>query len=153
MRQQAAKKPKVRPIEKWGRYTQTDVRWVARITGTALGALLFLQAAGHLVNEEGLYNPFIEPVHVTLRLVGLFATFAGAIVAWKWEGIGGVLIIAGLLPYNVSQGKVWFGGWAGVLQLVAVGFIVCWFLRKPAATGRSGDRAAQSQCTEPRGTD
>lgn len=147
-----AKKTRIRRIEKRGGYAETGIRWTARIMGTVLATLLFLQAAAHLVNDDGLYNPFIEPAHVTLRLVGLFATFAGAIVAWKWEGVGGVLIIAGLLPYNVSEGEVWFGGWVGLLQLAAVGFIVCWCLRKLCAIGRSGG-VCQPQSTEPRRKD
>jgi hypothetical protein len=148
-RQKMPKKAQSRFVTKWVGGTETGVRWSARIIGTALAVLLFLQAVGHPVNTDGLYNPFIEPAHVTLRLVGLFATFAGAILAWKWEAIGGVLIVVGLLPYNVSEGKVWFGGWVGLLQLAAIGFIVCWFLRKLAATGRSTGRVARSHCVKP----
>jgi hypothetical protein len=138
----------MRCIDKRGGYTEAGIRWAARITATPIAALLFLQAAGHLVNEDGLYNPFTEPVGVTLRIIGLFGTFAGAIIAWKWEGIGCVLVIAGLLPYNVSEDKAWFGGWVGLLQLAAVGFIACCCLRRLAAKV-----GGQSQSTGPRRKD
>jgi hypothetical protein len=69
-------------------------RWIARILGTliALGFLTFVVAEG---------PPPLSPTFLCMAV-----TFAGLLLAWKWEGLGGLLILGGCAARST---QFWFG--------------------------------------------
>src|SRR5581483_3603595 len=67
-------------------------RWAARILGTLL-VLFFL----FFIVGEGLPAPSELSSVEKLQFAGLAAILAGLLLAWKWEGLGGVLGVAGFL--------------------------------------------------------
>ena len=68
----------------------TVARWTARVVGTVILALIVTIAVG-----EGLPNPLNQPLVVNLLSVAMLAMVVGLAVAWKWEGVGGILILGG----------------------------------------------------------
>jgi hypothetical protein len=76
----------------------TVLRWVARVLGTALVLLIAAFAVG-----EGVPNPLHSSLAVSLCHVGMFAMLAGQIVAWRWEGVGGSLIIGSFVLFSVAN--------------------------------------------------
>ncbi len=96
----------------------TIARWTARIIGTLLLLLIAVFAIG-----EGVPNPFI----LSPRELLLFAAFAtmivGQIAAFRWEGIGGVLILGGFAFFSIVNHRISinivFGPWllTGLLYL------------------------------------
>jgi hypothetical protein len=66
------------------------VRWGVRGVGLLLLGLILAFAVG-----EGVPNPFRQPATVNLLSSALLAMVAGLLIAWKWEGIGGCLILGG----------------------------------------------------------
>jgi hypothetical protein len=112
--------------------TATILRWTARILGTLLLVLIAAFAIG-----EGVPNPLHGSVAENLLTAAFLAMIVGQIAAWKWEGIGGLLIVGSLALFAVvSHGvplNVIFGPWllTGLLHLA------CWVLggRSGRATG------------------
>ena len=72
------------------------LRWSARVVGTAILALIVTIAVG-----EGLPNPFVLSPRELLLFAAMLMMVVGLVVAWKWERIGGVLILGGLAFFAI----------------------------------------------------
>ena len=96
-------------------------RWAARAVGAPLFVLLVLLMLGDGVPNL-LEASSRERLFVALAVMMLF----GTILAWKWEGVGGLLILGGLAVF-VSADEVY------LLEIVLVPwvvtgvlYLVCW---------------------------
>lgn len=65
-------------------------RWTARVVGTAILALIITIGIG-----EGLPNPLVLSIREQLLFIALATMIVGLVAAWKWERIGGLLILCG----------------------------------------------------------
>ncbi len=74
----------------------TVARWTARLLGTAILVLIVAFAIG-----EGLPNPLAQPLAVNLLFAAMLTMMVGLVLAWKWEGIGGLLILGGLAFFAI----------------------------------------------------
>lgn len=87
----------------------TVLRWMARSIGTALLLLIVILAIG----EGGVLG------------AALWMMLIGQVVAWKWEGIGGILILGGFAVFATPPFRfnIVFGSWlvTGLL------YLVCWW--------------------------
>ena len=98
------------------------VRWTARIIGIAILGLIVVFAIG-----EGVPNPLQGSFREHLLGIGILTMLIGQIVAWKWEGIGSVLILGGFALFAiVNHGvplNIVFGPWlvTGLL------YLICWW--------------------------
>jgi hypothetical protein len=116
------------------------IRWSARIVGSLLAALVLLLVVGHAFSPEGLPNPFTQPPGVAIELFGLLLTWVGLLVAWKWEGAGGGMIITGQLVFHITEGRFWLSTMGELFDLVGILFLLSWWLRK-----RHGARSVEDQ--------
>mgnify|MGYP000876044226 CR=1 FL=1 len=107
----------------------TAIRWTARTIGIALLALIAAFAIG-----EGVPNPLRGSSSEKLCHVAMLAMLVGQIVAWRREGIGGLVILGGFTLFAVvNHGvplNIVFGPWL----LTGVLYLVCWW-REPKAAG------------------
>jgi hypothetical protein len=104
-------------------------RWTARIAGTLM-ALFFLA----FFVGEGFPNIFRLPWRESLSVLTISAVVAGLLLAWKWEGLGGALVLAavGLMPLiGMTRGIGFF------LVPAAIGLLhlVCWWRLRSAGVG------------------
>jgi hypothetical protein len=103
----------------------TVLRWAARIIGIALLWLIATFAIG-----EGGPNPLRGSLPENLATIGFLTMIVGQVVAWKWEGMGSILILGGFTLFAiVNHGvplNIVFAPWlvTGLL------YLVCWW-RKP----------------------
>lgn len=96
-------------------------RWAARILGTLM-FLLFLT----FVLGEGPPNPFKLANPEKLQFLGMIALFCGLALAWRWEGLGGLLSVAGfvlLVALGRSHLTMWTFWLPAVIGLVHA---ICW---------------------------
>jgi hypothetical protein len=113
--------------------TTTILRWTARVLGSLLLVLIAAFAIG-----EGVPNPLHGSIAENLLTAAFLTMILGQIVAWKWEGIGGLLIVASFTFFAiVNHGipiNVVFGPWL----LTGLLYLACWALtrRKARAIGR-----------------
>ena len=76
------------------------LRWVARITAVLTAGMILLIFVG-----EGLSDGFDPLLHLTMRETAMMAAFIilwlGLLLGWKWELIGGLLSVGGLIAFYV----------------------------------------------------
>ena len=105
----------------------TVLRWTARAIGIALLGLIAAFAIG-----EGMPNPLRGSLPEHLLTIGFQTMLIGQIVAWRWEGIGSLLILGGFALFAIvnpgvrlNQSLVVVGPWlvTGLL------YLLCWWKR------------------------
>ena len=109
---------------------ETVIRWSARTLAGLLAMLILTLAIGHALSSEGLPNPFEHPLPVQLEFAGMLVILAGMIVGWKWQKIGGLLIIGGMLIFHIIEGKFWLNWTFELFDLTGILFLLSWFLNK-----------------------
>ncbi len=79
----------------------TIARWTARINGALILALILALAIG-----EGVPNPLHGSIRENLLTVAMLTMIVGQIVAWKWERIGGLLVLGAFVLFAVVNHRV-----------------------------------------------
>lgn len=103
-------------------------RWTARI----LGALMVLLFIAFLLGQ-GPPNPFQLTAVEKLQFFGMIALFFGLVLAWKWEGLGGLLCVAGF-ALMVIAGHSHFTPWPfWVAAAIGLVHMICWERLRAAA--------------------
>jgi hypothetical protein len=102
----------------------TIVRWFARLLSLAMLLLWGAFFVEHTV--EWFDEPWRElpPAHVTLGHMLHFLMLASFLVAWKWEGIGGGMIVLFAVLFFVRADASHFIPFTIVPGLL---FLVCWY--------------------------
>lgn len=96
-------------------------RWTARTIGIPLFGLLVVLTLG-----EGVPNPLTASLRDNLFGAVVLTMLFGLILAWKWEGVGGLLILGGLVLFATANEpfllNIVFTPWlvTGLL------YLVCW---------------------------
>lgn len=101
----------------------TFLRWTARIIG---GLVVLLVAA--IAIGEGVPNPFQQTADVNACSLALVAMLMGQMIAWKWEGIGGVLILAGFAGFAIANRGIELNAVFAPMLFTGLAFAFCgWF--------------------------
>jgi hypothetical protein len=98
-------------------------RWLARLLG--LGLFLFWGAffVEHTVDWFGHPLREMPPWHVTLRHTLHFLLLVGLLIAWKWEGIGGGMIVLLTVLFFVGVNAPQF---IPITIVPGILFLACW---------------------------
>ena len=99
------------------------LRWIARIMGTLLLLLIVTVAIG-----EGLPNTLAQPLDVNLLFAAMLTMIVGLIVAWKWEGVGGLLILGGFAFFAIVNHGIRLNLVFGPMLAVGLIFLGCGWL-------------------------
>ena len=72
------------------------VRWIGRILSVLLLGLMVVLAIGEA-----------KPEHLREMVLGnaLFTILVGLVIAWKWEGLGSLLILGGFAVFAIVNGS------------------------------------------------
>ena len=114
--------------KKWFRHA---IRWIPRVVGTLLFVMLIVFAVG-----EGLPNPMKQPLVVRIELLAMFIMWLGLLIAWKWELIGGVLVLLGYTCFCAVEWQapnIQFP--FGLFLLVSLLYLVSWWSTKREKSG------------------
>ena len=78
-------------------------RWTARIIGT----LVFLLITAITIGEsDGFPNPWKQPPAVRVEFLAMAIMWLGLILAWRWEGVGGAMILGGFSLFWIAEGRL-----------------------------------------------
>ena len=118
-------------------------RWTARTIGIPLFGLVVV-----LVFPDGVRNPLTGSLRENLLNIVVLVTFSGFILAWKWEGLGGLLVLFGLALFATVN--YWFLLNIVLVPWLATGLLYafCWVgdagrvMCNHAAGEEKGDRRA-----------
>jgi hypothetical protein len=96
-------------------------RWTARIAGTLMALFFLVFFVG-----EGFPPIFRLPWRESLSVLLMSAMVAGLLLAWKWEGLGGAVALAGMVLFMLLTGTRGIGL---LLVPAAIGLlhVVCWW--------------------------
>ena len=112
------------------RYFVKTLRWIARIWGSllALGAILYIdQYFGGFISGEVVFYP-----DTLERLFFPYVSAIGFIIAWKREGLGGIIAIGGFVGTLIIDPSVSTQELLGGLFYIIPGFIFlsCWLFSR-----------------------
>ena len=106
-------------------YLDLGLRWMARGIGVCMVGFFVVFVAG-----EGLHPSLLSRSEV-LMSVALFVALAGVVIAWRHEGLGGAMSVAGMLAFyllNFTATGRWPGGFIFPLMFVpGLLFLACWW--------------------------
>jgi hypothetical protein len=120
------------------------IRWIARMWGSAIVALVVLFAVMHAVSPDA-------PPPTTSEWVGLaffpMGVCAGLVLAWRWEGLGGGISVGSYAAFYawmfVSGGGFPSGPYFSLAAVPGALFVLCRLLsrdgRNRASTARVTD--------------
>ena len=107
------------------------LRWPPRLIGLGLALLvLFTTIRDYLVGE-----PLPTRVDMTLpavlMFIGMLTMIVGAVLAWRWEGFGGILVLGGALLFglvnSLNHATLRIGIIEPTFAVVGILFLACWW--------------------------
>jgi hypothetical protein len=113
------------------------LRWTARIIGSLFALFLIFMLLAYIINPEGSDSGQSSiPGALVILIFGLWAVGVG--VAWKWEGIGGLIILTGsILFFAINPHDIWPPMLLHIMPLLAILFLLCWLkLHSPERINR-----------------
>jgi asparagine N-glycosylation enzyme membrane subunit Stt3 len=124
------------------------IRWVARIYGSLVFALIMLFVIGGLSHMAEHLSPkeYLNPITLFLSVLGLA-------IAWRKEGLGGMISI-GFILVNVVVGR-WILAISDppyvqllIFAIPGILFLVCWWLSRETAISNNGAGLPESESEE-----
>jgi hypothetical protein len=103
-------------------------RWTAAAIGIPLFCLLVVLAFG-----DGVPNPLTASLQENVLGIVVLTTLAGLLLAWKREGVGGLLILAGLLLFAIADNRSLLGIVVAPWLVTGALCLLCWWNRRNAA--------------------
>lgn len=81
----------------------TIIRWIARISGSLIVVFILFFLLAHLFGEDESGNGFRNTKEVISFLFFPISTLIGLGLALKWEGLGGIIAIVGMIGLFVVR--------------------------------------------------
>jgi hypothetical protein len=92
-----------------------NIRWVARLFGLLSAGLFLLILVLAFTNEDGIQAQAVP------KVVLLAISILGVALAWRWERVGGVVLVASALALGLSMYTTYpVLGPAGLIMVVLV---------------------------------
>jgi len=96
-------------------------RWTARAIAIPLFALLVLLTMG-----DGVPNPLTASRRETLFGVVALTMLMGCVLAWRWEGVGGLLILGSLVLFAAADEPFLLNIVLAPWLVMGLLYLVCW---------------------------
>ena len=109
------------------------IRWVARIWSILSIAFFLVMAIGEgfFARDSADFSSMRDKIAFTFFPIGIFL---GLILSWRWEGIGGVIVIGSIFAFYLTlwlyDGKLPRGPYFALLATPGLLFLVSWWLSK-----------------------
>ncbi len=110
------------------------LRWAARVLTLLLVMLFATMAFG-----EGLPSPWILTRPEKLAFLALIVMLAGLVSAWRWEAVGGILILVGYAFFALVNHQVIISWAFSLFPVAGILFLLSWVL---SSRRRGGDEEA-----------
>ena len=101
------------------------LRWTARV----IGGLVVLLIVGFAIGE-GMPNPIHQPAVVNISFLALTIMSAGQVIAWWKEGLGGLLVLAGLAGFAMANHGIRMNAVFAPMILTGAIYVFCWWFAR-----------------------
>jgi hypothetical protein len=102
------------------------ILWAARIWGSLSLAFLVFMILGDLFGTER----SIGSGHSASFLFFPVSTIIGLSIAWKWEGIGGLITIGGIIGFHILRPDLFLDLMIDGLAAPGLLFLIYWLLSR-----------------------
>ena len=109
------------------------VLWTARIWGSISLLFLFFMVGAHLIEAiagSGDTNGFNATSEMLSFLFFPVSTMTGLSLAWKWEGLGGLMTIIGIMCFHIMRPDLIFDLMIDGLAAPGLLFMMYWLMSK-----------------------
>ena len=109
------------------------VLWTARIWGSISLLFLFFMVGAHLIEAiagSGATNGFNATSEMLSFLFFPVSTMIGLSLAWKWEGLGGLMTIIGIMCFHIMRPDLIFDLMIDGLAAPGLLFMMYWLMSK-----------------------
>ncbi len=120
--------------------TANTIRWIARIWGSLILAFVLFFVLAHIFGAEEFGKEFRNIGEVITFIFFLISSVIGLSIALKWEGLGGLVTIGGLIGlfimhFDLISSLFFIAGIAppGIL------YILYWYLSKGQSRSTSNE--------------
>lgn len=79
------------------------ILWIARILGTITIVFLLFMSFGELFSSEKPATGLTSTLDIISLLFFPLSTIIGLVLAYKWEGIGGIITVGGMISLHIIR--------------------------------------------------
>ena len=117
--------------------TITILRWTTTIAGSAVALLILAIFVGESASGDP-PNPLEMSGPEVIKFFGIILALAGLVLAWRFEMLGGLLVLAGLTTFMLIEKELWINWIFGLLGLVGLTHVLCGVVRGRQKTRHRG---------------
>lgn len=115
---------------------------IARFWGSLSLLFLLFMVGAHLIEAisggaDG--NGFQSATEVLSFICFPVSVMIGLGLAWKWEGLGGIITVAGIICFHITRPDLIFDPMIDGLAFPGFLFLLYWFLVRNKGTLKTGD--------------
>jgi hypothetical protein len=107
----------------------TRISWVSRIWGIVYIVFFLFMLIGYAIMDQPSQDDTVNPLgtRVVIAFIFVFGYFAGLILAWKWEGLGGLIAITCIISFAITIQNMPVHIYM-LMVIPALLFLICWYL-------------------------
>lgn len=109
------------------------LRWIARVLATLLVLFFLLMGLGYAFGGDPYATQEVNLLTL-IWVVGIFTVWiVGAILAWRWEGLGGGIILLSTIIFFIFVPKASSSpNPLHLLPVIGILFLICWWKARAA---------------------
>ena len=108
----------------------TIIIWIARISGSLILAFMLFFLLAHIFGEEESGNGFRNTKEVISFLFFPIGTLIGLSLAFKWEGLGGIITIVGMIGLFVVRPDLLNSIYMTIPIIPGILYTIYWLITK-----------------------
>ena len=118
--------------------TANIIRWIARIWGSISMLFLLFMFGAHIIGSlsgegEGEGFGFGSTIDNITFLFFPFSTVLGLALAWKWEGLGGLITVLGMIGFHFIRPDLIFDPMIDGLAFPGLLFVIYWIMTRKSS--------------------
>ena len=107
-----------------------SVRWTARISGSLLLAFGLFFLLANIFGQDELGGGIRDSKEMVIFLLFPMSTILGLALAWKWEGLGGIITTAGMIWFFILRPELISNFYMVIPIIPGLLFIAYWLMAK-----------------------
>jgi len=106
------------------------ILWTARIWASLILAFFLFFLLAHIFGEEESGEGFQNTGEIIQFIFFPISTFVGLCLAWKWEALGGFIVVGGMIGLFILRPDLISFLFIGAFVVPGLLFIIYWYLSR-----------------------